>query len=180
MLFAVAVAASCASGTTGGARSRSSAAPTTEYYYGTMTTSSPDGKVPFGPPVMTLVRREVAPADDRIVETVVQDGVTRVTTLQRQEGNHFAASADDRSISGALDFAGDDWRWASWTYAITMNDGSGTIQGTGHVDGKWIETEKYVVASNGDRRARIVDRLVQITHEEYERRLGEMKATKRR
>jgi hypothetical protein len=173
-----ALVAGCAAGAGTGTsrRSTSDAVASTEYYYGTMTTTSPDGKVPYGPPAMTLVRRDVAPGDDRIVETVVQNGVTRVTTLSRGDGATFSASADDGSFDGTVTFSGEEWSWESWTYGISLSDGSGRIEGSGRFDGKWLETEKYFVATNGERRARMSDRLVRIEREEYERRLAEMKA----
>src|SRR5687768_3253187 len=82
---ALTMSSGCASAAA--ARSRSSAQPAaTDHYYGTMSSSSPDGKVPYGPPVMMLVKRVVDPADETITETRLYEGTTHVTTLQREEG----------------------------------------------------------------------------------------------
>jgi hypothetical protein len=174
-LFAALIAGACATGTGGSGAAGTSRDTTTEYYYGTMSTSSPDGKVPHAPPAVTLVRRDVAPSEGRIVETVHQGGTKRVVTLEQEDGGVFRVSSDDRSVEGEIAFDGPEWRWTRWSYAIELSDGSGTIIGTGKLENNWLETEKYFVASNGEGRTRIVDRLVRIDREEYERRLGEMR-----
>lgn len=165
--------ASCVAGVSAGARS-GLAGVGAEYYYGTSTTTSPDGKINYGPPAMTLVRREVHPSDERIVETATRSGRTVVTTLEQQKGGLFTASASDNSVSGSIEFEGDDWQWRSWRYALELGDGSGTIVGGGRIDGKWLESDRYLVAPNGERRSRVIDRLARITQEEYERRMAEM------
>lgn len=173
-LLVGALIAGCAAGTSAGTSSRSSAAAETEYYYGTSSTTSPDGKVAYGPPVMMLVRRDVAPADDQIVETATREGRTLVTTLRRVEAGRFAASASDASFGGAIEFEGSEWSWNRWRYALELADGTGVIEGTGQIDGKWLEADRYLVAGSGERRSRITDRLARITKEEYDRRIGEM------
>lgn len=164
--------AGCASGA--GSTSERSRTITTEHYYGTVTSSSANGKIPMGPPVMTLVRRDIDRSDERITETLTTEGATQITTLRRDEGNTFIASSNDNSIGGSMEFTGDDWNWRSWRYAIVMKDGSGRIEGTGRFDGKWIESEKYFVAPSGERKLKIIDRLVRITPEEYQKHLAEM------
>ncbi|MBC8145738.1 MAG: hypothetical protein H7X80_09130, partial [bacterium] len=149
ILFLATMIADCAS-SAGGSAARSGSV-TTEHYYGTVISSSADGKIPMGPPVMTLLRRDVDPSSARIVVTLTSDGKTQVTTLKRENGTTFRASANDNSISGTLEYAGREWDWQSWKYAIAMSDGSGSIEGTGRLDGKWMETERYFVAKNGER-----------------------------
>lgn len=144
-----------------------------EYYYGTTSTSSADGKVPYGPPVMSLVRRDVSPAEDVITETTMREGTTQVTTLRREEGGRFRASAGDDAFVGTIEFVGTEWQWTGWTSAIVLTDG-GRIEASGRFDGKWMESEAFIYGANGERRRKVVNRLVRITAEEFAAKQGEM------
>lgn len=151
--------------------------PTTAYYFGTVQTSSPDGAQPYGPPKPGLVQRVIDPARGTIVETVLDRGALRRTTLTRQaETNVFAATADDASFTGTLTMTGEPWAYTGWTYAISMTDGRGRIEGTGTLDATGLRTEKYFVSADGVRRVRIVDDLRPIERAEYDRRLAELRA----
>jgi hypothetical protein len=173
-VLASAFVGGCASGAAGSSSSSSSAAASTEYYYGTSSTTSPDGKIAYSPPVMTLVRREILPAEKRIVETAVREGRSLVTTLERVEEGRFAAHSSDASFDGIVEFEGTEWRWAGWKYSLELPDGGGRIEGNGKIDGKWLEADRFFVSGSGERRARVTDRLARITAEEFERRYEEM------
>lgn len=164
---ATASATSAASATT--AASASVPEASVHYYKGKVTTTSPDGKTPYGPPTDTVVRRAVDPNAGTIVEDVVSAGSEYPTTMRRiGETSAFEAS-DGTTFSGTLNFAGPEWQWDSWTYALAMSDKSGTITGTGRIENGTITTEKLFTPPNGKPSARIVDSLAPSSAEEFER-----------
>ena len=142
---------------------------------GTVRVTSPEGSTPFGPPRPGLVARTVDSARGTIVETVLDDGALRTTTLTRRgETNVFDASDSEKTFSGTLTFSGTPWAWTGWTYALSMTDGSGTIEGTATIDDATLQTEKYFVSPDGERRARIVDDMKVIDKDEYEKKRNEL------
>jgi hypothetical protein len=165
----------CASGTSSTIHRGAAEPLSVEYYYGTSSTTSPDGKVRFGPAVMTLLRREITPGQERITETVTTPGRTSIMTMHRDSSERFLTVVTDETLEGSVTYSGgEEWRWPKWTYALRMTDGSGLIEGTGFVDDKWLETDRFVVSRTGERRSRTTERLSRITEEEYERRLAEL------
>ncbi len=158
-LFAVACAAAPAA---------PAAAPSTQHYAGSLQVTSPDGATPYGPSRASLVARVVDPAARTVVERVLDEGKLRTATL-RQVGDTpvFEATDDEGSFGGTLTFAGDPWAPAGWTYALSMTDGSGRIEGHATLDGAGIRIEKHFVGPDGARKARITEVLQPITAEAY-------------
>ena len=143
------------------------AAPSVTYYKGTMQVTSPDGAQPYGPAQTGLVKREVFPSEGRIVETTLDEGAMRATTLTLKDGNVFDATDAEGSFTGTVTFSPDPWNATSWTYDLTMADGSGKIVGTATIDSGSIKTEKFFVTAAGEKQARIVDDLSTVTAEEF-------------
>lgn len=149
------------------------AATSVRYYEGTSTTTSPDGATPYGPPVAVLVRRQVDPAAQRIEEHVINEGRAFPTTLRQTQGEEFSASDEGETFHGTVTFSGPDWAWTSWTYDLTMSDGSGTLRGSGTLSAEGIDTEKMFHGPDGSAQALIVEHLRPIDEATYERMLSE-------
>lgn len=142
----------------------------THYYYGEVKTTSPDGKIPYGPLKYSLVKRTIDQKEKTISEYVMQDGKLFNTKLtQTDKSNVFATTDDEKSFSGTITFTGESWKWSSWTYNIEMTDGSGKIIGDGKLTSIAIETIKKFVLPNGKEQVLITENLKEITKEEYEK-----------
>ena len=151
----------------------STAEPSTVWYSGTVAVSSADGATPYGPPKQALVARTVDKAHNLIVEVVVDDGVLRTTTLQREgDSNVFSATDNDKTFSGKVMMTGEGWNISGWTYDLAMADGSGRIAGTATVDASGIQTEKHFVTPDGRKKVRIADTLTPISKAEYDAKLA--------
>jgi hypothetical protein len=138
----------------------------TKYYYGEVTTTSADGVVPYGPVITSLVKRIVDSKANMITEIVKQDGQTIYTELKQDGGsNSFSVADKTNMFEGVVLFNEENWN--SWTYDIVMKNKSGKIVGTGAVNAEGITTEKYFVNSKDVKTVKIIDKLKEITEEEY-------------
>ena len=144
------------------------AAEETHYYYGEVKTTSPDGQIPYGPSKYSLVKRTINQEQKSISELVSQDGNTYNTILsQTDEISVFSAKDEKNSFNGTLKFSGEDWKWNTWTYDITMTDNSGKVIGDGSLTPTGIETKKKFVSPDGKEQVLITENLKEITAEEY-------------
>lgn len=147
------------------------------HFRGTSQAMSPDGAMMFGPPTPVLVKRTLMPADGVIVEDVHHGKDHHLTTLvQKGETGVFEASDDGAGFTGTVTFAGDPYAPGSWTYDITMADGSGRLTGEGSLSDAGIKTAKTFASPDGVTRARIVDDLAPIDAATYASALGEIEA----
>jgi len=147
------------------------------HFRGTSQAMSPDGATMFGPPTPVLVKRTLMPAEGVIVEDVHHGKDHHFTTLVRQgETGVFEASDDAAGFTGTVTFAGDPYAPGSWTYDITMGDGSGRLTGEGSLSDAGIKTTKTFASPDGVARARIVDDLAPIDAATYASALGEIEA----
>jgi hypothetical protein len=139
-------------------------AASVEWFVGTMTTTSPDGATPYGPPARVAARRAVDPARGAIEEQVVHPGeALPTTTLRRVAGsNRFEATDAAGSFTGTLELRGPEWAWDAWSYDLSMADGSGRLRGEGKLTAAGLETEKIFHAPDGRAVVRIVERLERV------------------
>lgn len=152
----------------------SSVEPRIEYFVGRVTTTSPDGVTPYGPPTETVARREFFGEEQRIEELVFHDGALRRTTLTQQGQSAYAASDDAGSFTGTIAFEGEDpFVWSRWTYEIQMSDGSGTITGAGERSQTGFSTVK-TFSAGGAPRARIAEVFTAASEAEYDAKLEEL------
>lgn len=159
----------------GGVLSAAAPAPkeSVAYYYGDVLILSPDGGARIGKTV-SLVKRSIEPDAGRIVETVLQpprnpkDAAKDIVTTMRRIGEtgEFAAEDEGRTFSGTLTFAGADWVFNRWTYAIEMKDGS-RLAGEGTLDEQGIKTDKLFSDPQGAARFRLKEDLRAISADEY-------------
>lgn len=140
-------------------------APSVAYYKGTMELFMAKNTGSSTQPA--LVKREVFPSDGRIVETVLDQGVMTATTLTQKSGNVFDATDSNASFTGTVTFSPDPWNATSWTYDLTLSDGSGKIIGTATIADDGIKTEKFFVTASGIKMVRIVDDLKAVTADEF-------------
>jgi hypothetical protein len=146
----------------------------TSHFAGSIQVSSADGATPYGPPKAGLVERIVDASVGTITERVLDEGKIRVATLTRLGDTQvFEATDVDKSFTGTLTFTGQGWDLTGWTYALTMTDGSGRIEGTAVIDAAGIRTEKFFVSPDGARQVKITENLAPITEEEYQRQLAQ-------
>lgn len=139
------------------------------YYSGPSQASSPDGATMFGPPTTSVVMRTLKPSEGVIVEDVHQGNERHLTTLTRRgDSLVFDATDEAKSFTGTLTFASDPFSPGAWTYAITMADGSGTIEGQGSLDDVGIHTNKTFKSPDGEARVRITEELKSIDEAAYD------------
>ncbi len=175
LLAASMAISACATSGRGAGLAGGEPGPVTTYYSGTIQVTSPDGSSSYGPSKPGLVARTVDREKGLIVEVVLDKGALRSTTLARVgESNEFQAQDTDKTFTGTLTFSGAPWSWTGWSYALSMTDGSGKIEGTALITDRSLRTEKFFLTPDGQRRARIVDDLQVIPKDEYERKLAEL------
>ena len=131
--------------------------------------TSPDGATPFGPPIQVRGMRKINTAEGTIIERSWHQG-KHYTSLKTRQGdtNTFELSDEGNTYSGTVTFASEDWARASMTYDIKMNDGSGTLTGTGSWEGDRYTTHKIFSDPTGTPQVRIVDNLKLVTKEAFE------------
>lgn len=138
------------------------------YYYGEVRTSSPDGKIPYGPPKHSLVKRTIDPGARRIIEVVKQgDRVFTTTLTQTDKAEVFTVTDEGGGFTGTITFSGTPWSWSAWTYDIAMADGSGRIVGSGQLQDRVLSTAKKFLAPDGTEKVLITESLGEITEAEY-------------
>jgi hypothetical protein len=109
----------------------------TEYYFGQVQFLGPNGKTPYGKSV-SLVKREVLPAEGKIVETITEplnDPDARyeervIVFTQRGQSSSFDASEVGGGLTGEMNFTGDDWAWEQATFSfnrVTGEEVTGTV-----------------------------------------------------
>jgi hypothetical protein len=154
-------------------------AETMSYFYGPATYTSADGKA-YGAGV-SLVKREVLPARDLIIETVIQPGRAPgerprqiVTTLTRRAGTTVFDAADAAAtFSGSLTFDGPEWAWTHWRYAIALKDG-GRVTGDGRLGDDGVRTNKSVLDAKGVITVRVSESLAPVTLKDFQARRREL------
>lgn len=115
-----------------------------QYFIGTSQTTSPDGKKVYQENAV-LVRRQVDPPGNQIVEETWYDLDARVTTLTRQgDTSVFDATDATASFTGTITYTGEEWAWDDWNYDLTLTDGSGRVSGPGSFDvSHWESTKTF-------------------------------------
>jgi hypothetical protein len=175
MLAALALMLSACASTPTPTQSPPAAAPTTTWYAGTVTITSPDGAIPYGPPQPALIARTVDTAANTITEVIVDQGALRTTVLHREgDTNVFTATDDAHSFSGTLTMAGAGWDFTGWSYDLAMVADGGRITGSATLSAAGLTTEKLFSTADGTPKARIVDAATPVTQAEYDAKLAEL------
>lgn len=96
-----------------------------------------------------LVKREVLPRQNRIIETIYQRGTTHRTILTRIGTSHlFVATDARRSFVGTVEYRGTEaWKWRQWTYRIVLTRPGLLMIGQGQLDAKGMTTRKRLLTS---------------------------------
>jgi hypothetical protein len=149
------------------------------FYAGTVTVTSPDGRLPFNK-TEAVLKREIATDRNLILETFTQPGhapsmppQTVVTRLQRRGRSLVFNTVDDQQQwRGSVTF--DAPSLASWTYAQQARDNS-AITGSGRLIEQGISVSRTFAGS----RARLVtEELRVVSQAEYERVLASFQPPK--
>jgi hypothetical protein len=107
-----------------------SSAPEVQYFAGKIQVSSFDGKIPYGPPYDSTVRRIVNAQDGMIEECIIQKNRLFYTIISRTSVPLVYDAIDtDGSFSGKLTYT--DPTLSSWSYDIqVVTPNKGTISGS--------------------------------------------------
>ncbi len=148
------------------------------YYAGNVTYSSGDGSTSYGG-TTTLVKRTVNKARHEVTEVVLQPDRTFVTHLRQQKKTStFTATDDGKTFRGSLTFAGPEWKWTQWTYAIeTTANGEATgekISGEGDISPFKLTTTKLITDATGKPTMLVREDLDRVSPPEYEKLKAEM------
>ncbi|MGB0590637.1 MAG: hypothetical protein ACPGU1_13245 [Myxococcota bacterium] len=142
---------------------------TTQYLVGEASSSSPDGKTPFGPPIAVRASREINLTAGTIVEHSWHRGEHHQSFFTRRgETLVFDVRNEKDSYHGTVTFSSADIAKASVTYNIAMTDGSGTLTGTGAWSGHTYRTDKIFSDPTGTPRARINETLTMVTKKAFD------------
>jgi hypothetical protein len=104
-------------------------APEVQYFAGKVQVSSADGKIPYGPPYESIVRRRVSALDGMVEECVLEKNKLFYTIITRtKEPLVFDAVDTDGTFSGKLIYS--DTSLSAWSYDIqVVSPAKGTITG---------------------------------------------------
>ena len=122
---------------------------TVAFYFGKVTYLE-EGKAPAY--AVSLVKREVIPAENKIMETVVEkddEKAEEYPTLLVRVGttNSFELLIKDFPMKGVMNFSGPEWNWDAWTYdfVLTLPHVTQLIRGTGAITAaNHVETSKVI------------------------------------
>jgi hypothetical protein len=155
------------------------------YYAGNVTYSSEDGSTSYGG-TTSLVKRTVNKGRHEIIEVVLQppkkiggladEFVTHLT--QQKKSSTFTAFDEGKTFRGSLTYAGPDWKWTHWTYAIEMTaNGEPTgekLTGDGEITPFKLTTSKLLTDANGKPKFLVREDLDRVSPVEYEKLKSEM------
>lgn len=150
----------------------------TEYFVGSIQASSADGQTPYGPPKNTAIKRVINAEKGTIIETVLDEGVPRTTTLQRRgETAIFDATDVKKTFSGTLKFAGEDvWAPTGWTYDLKVKQGNWRLRGEAKLSPTALLTTKRLAQGDGPVRVKMVGRFKRVDAKTYETTLKRLAA----
>ena len=134
-------------------------APVHAWFEGTLTSTKPEGD-PLGPPTVSLLRRSVLPAEERIEERWVEldengtafDVIASITVAE-EVGTFRSLYQDEFGVlEGFGSFLnGDDWAWTAWESQVEYVSGelTGTsLQTFTEVTGGVITAETEVIGAD--------------------------------
>ena len=140
------------------------------YYFGEAKITSPTGQ-PFGS-TLSLVKRILKPAENRIIEQVVfldprRPAEEHITVLD-VKGSALSIKDEGGSFTGEGELQGKAWEWNSWKSNVKFTDGKGTLKSEDTLTGNGIQAKKWFYRPDGKVSAVITEELKPISKEAYE------------
>lgn len=160
-------------------------APVHSWYEGTLTATKPEGD-PLGEPTVSLLRRSVLPAEERIEERWVEldengtafDVIASIT-VALEEGTFRSLYQDEFGVlEGFGSFLnGDDWAWTAWEAQVEYT--SGELTGTSlrtlaEVAGGVLTADTEVIGSDSVLEVIEVRELEAISEATFDQRAAEL------
>lgn len=140
------------------------------YYFGEAKIVSPTGQ-PFSS-TLSLVKRVLKPAEDRIIEQVVfldprRPAEEHITILD-VKGSVLSIRDEGGSFTGEGQLQGKAWEWSGWKSSIKFTDGKGTLKSEDTLTVNGIQAKKWFYRPDGKVSAVITEELKPISKEAYE------------
>jgi len=152
------------------ARADEKLAPTVDYFVGESKTTSPDGK-----PIRTtlsLVKRVVTPADNRIEEEVLSvtaNGPARLfVTILEVNGNKYTVTEKSKAFEGEGELIGEPWKWKEWKSVTKLPGGAGTVTSEDKLTDRGMSAKKTFAGADGTIIFKFEDSLTRISPATYD------------
>lgn len=123
------------------------------YYLGESTVRDADGK-PLGN-LVVLMRRELRPAESRIVEATLLvssrpgEPIQEYVAVSTVSGATFNLRDQKGSFSGEGTLSGPAWNWTSWSSTANLGPRAGTLRTRAQATERGLAVDKARVAANG-------------------------------
>jgi hypothetical protein len=143
------------------------------YYLGESKVTTADGK-PMGNMVV-LVKRELRPAESRIIETVLMvssqrnEPIKEYLTVLAVKGSRFTMREQSGAFSGSGELDGNPWEWSGWTSTAKMpGQNGGTIISRDKLTERGMAVSKELNGPDGAVRVKFVEDYAAIDGGTYE------------
>jgi hypothetical protein len=143
------------------------------YYLGESKVMTADGKS-LGNMVM-LVKRELRPAESRIIETVLMvssrrdEPIKEYLTVLTVKGSRFTMREQSGAFSGSGELEGNPWEWSGWTSTSKMpGQNGGTIVSRDKLTERGMATSKELSGPDGTVRVKFAEDYAAIDGGTYE------------
>ena len=123
------------------------------YYLGESVVRNADGKAMGN--LVALTKRELRPAESRIVETTLLvssrpgEPIQEYVTVSNVSGATFTLKEQKGTFSGEGTLAGRPWAWTSWTSTANLGPRSGSLRTKSQVTERGLAVDKARLGANG-------------------------------
>ena len=153
------------------AQSNTVSQETVAYFLGEVKMSSPTGQ-PFGSGI-SLVKRTVAPAENKITEVVLSIDSRRPTqehtTVFDVKGSKFTVKEESGGFAGEGELIGKAWEWTGWKYTVNLTgESKGVLKGEDSLTAGGVTTKKTLFSLDGQAGVVFAEDLKPISREMYE------------
>lgn len=151
------------------ARAEEKPAVETTYFLGESKMTTPEGK-----PVRTslsLIKRVVNPAENRIEEHVLSIGETETkafVAVFEVKGKTFTMTEKSKSFTGEGELIGEAWKWKEWKSTAKLAGGTGTVTSEDKLTEKGLVAKKTFAGPDGKVVVRFEESLNTIGPKTYE------------
>ena len=141
------------------------------YFLGEVKMSSPTGQA-YGSGI-SLVKRTLAPAENKITELVLSVDSRRPTqehmTVFDVKGSKFTVKEEGGGFAGEGELTGKAWEWTGWKYTVNLTgESKGVLKGEDSLTVGGVTTKKTLFSLDGQTRVMFAEDLKPISREMYE------------